>query len=49
MSRSVVYARRAAAMVALWVLVVGCRDAAREQAAAPAGVTPPSPTAPAVP
>ncbi|MEU7994253.1 hypothetical protein AB0B83_02785 [Micromonospora sp. NPDC049060] len=46
MSRSVVYARRAAATVALGVLAVGCQDTAREETARP-GAAPPSPTAPA--
>ncbi|MEU4772527.1 hypothetical protein [Micromonospora sp. NPDC023644] len=44
MSRSVVYARRAAATVALGVLAVGCQDTAREEAAR-TGTPPPSPTA----
>ncbi|MGK5518761.1 hypothetical protein ACSNN9_05330 [Micromonospora sp. URMC 107] len=44
MSRSVVYARRAAATVALGVLAVGCQDTAREEAAR-TGAPPPSPTA----
>ncbi|MGC4786262.1 hypothetical protein ACLQ22_00230 [Micromonospora sp. DT178] len=44
MSRSVVYARRAAATVALGVLAVGCQDSAREEAAR-TGAAPPSPTA----
>ncbi|MEV4462702.1 hypothetical protein AB0J51_03670 [Micromonospora echinofusca] len=44
MSRSVVYARRAAATVALAVLAMGCQDSAREDAAR-GGATPPSPTA----
>ncbi|WP_327030348.1 hypothetical protein OG989_10055 [Micromonospora sp. NBC_01740] len=46
MSRSVVYARRAAATVALGVLAVGCQDTAREETAR-TGAAPPSPTAPA--
>ncbi|RLK23946.1 hypothetical protein DER29_1837 [Micromonospora sp. M71_S20] len=46
MSRSVVYARRAAATVAPGVLAVGCQDSAREEAAR-TGAAPPSPTAPA--
>ncbi|MEU4642047.1 hypothetical protein [Micromonospora sp. NPDC023814] len=47
MSRSVVYARRAAATVALAVLAVGCQDAPREEAGAPTGASSASPTAPA--
>ncbi|MBQ1072741.1 hypothetical protein KBX06_06105 [Micromonospora sp. C31] len=46
MSRSVVYARRAAATVALGVLAMGCQDTARKEAAS-TGASPPSPTAPA--
>ncbi|MGW4502568.1 hypothetical protein ACWENR_28670 [Micromonospora sp. NPDC004336] len=45
MSRSVVYARRAAAAVALGVLAVGCQDTSPEQA--DAGAPAPGPTAPA--
>ncbi|MFG3703512.1 hypothetical protein ACGF7U_02070 [Micromonospora sp. NPDC047670] len=45
MSRSVVYARRAAAAVALGVLAMGCQDTPREEAAAPAGASSPSPSA----
>ncbi|MER7330509.1 MULTISPECIES: hypothetical protein [unclassified Micromonospora] len=47
MSRSVLYARRAAATVALGVLAVGCQDAPREEAGAPTGAPSASPTAPA--
>ncbi|WP_433389436.1 hypothetical protein [Micromonospora sp. KLBMP9576] len=46
MSRSVLYARRAAAAVALGVLAVGCQEAAQEQAARTAA-TQPSPAPPA--
>ncbi|MEH1098064.1 hypothetical protein [Micromonospora sp. CPCC 205561] len=45
MSRSVVYARRAAAAVALGVLAMGCQDAARQEAT-PTAAAPPGPTAP---
>jgi hypothetical protein len=47
MSRSVVYARRAAAAVAFGVLAVGCQDAPREEAGTPTGASSPSPTVPA--
>ncbi|MER7416661.1 hypothetical protein ABT346_07710 [Micromonospora peucetia] len=46
MSRSVVYARRAAAAVALGVLAMGCQETAQEKAAQ-TGASAPSPTVPA--
>ncbi|MCM0675750.1 hypothetical protein NCC78_13775 [Micromonospora phytophila] len=49
MSRSVIFARRAAATVALAVLAMGCQDAGQDEAAAPAAAPSPSPTAPASP
>ncbi|SCL56651.1 hypothetical protein GA0070606_2644 [Micromonospora citrea] len=45
MSRSVVYARRAAAAVALGVLAMGCQDTSPEEAGATAGTSAPGPTA----
>lgn len=45
MSRSVIYARRAAAAVALGVLFMGCQETAREQATARTTESSPSPTA----
>ncbi|MEH0970336.1 hypothetical protein V6U77_04260 [Micromonospora sp. CPCC 205546] len=48
MSRSVVYARRAAATVALGVLAMGCQETAREEAAR-TGASPAGTTAPASP